>query len=187
MWSNTLHFAGVLTDQDEAGAIAGAIGDFYAELVDSLATDWTLSKIAIGQAGFGASFEYATDVQGTSSGLPIPNDCAACVTFTTATPGRIGRGRIFMGGWTVNTLIRLDGTGATVFNDGHANAIGVAVVGNLMDNEFIPDLIVYSKPAPDRGRPTATESEVLGGSVARRIATQRRRDMDTPRAGNTFG
>lgn len=179
-WSNTLHFAGVLSDQDEAGIIAGNVTDFYTEFSDQLVTDWTLEKIAVGQAGFPASFEFATDLNGAGSSTPIPNDCAVAVTFTTAVPGRSGRGRIFLGGFALSLLVRLDGTGATVLNEGLSTAIGVSVVNNLMGPDLGPVLVVYSRKLDD-------ENTVLGGAVARRLATQRRRDMDTPRAADAFG
>jgi hypothetical protein len=61
-----------------------------------------------------------TGAPGTSSGTPLPNEVAICVTLRTANAGRSGRGRIYVPNWATTAL----GTGNVI------NAAAVTAVGN---------------------------------------------------------
>lgn len=178
-WVNTFHFAGTIEELspliDEA---FDRVQDFYTSIVDRLNAGWHLTRMTAANAPGPVLREDAiTGVLGQVSGPAMPNDCAVLVRWRTAIPDAQGRGRTYLGGWPSSAVVT--GTNGAPQVDGGV-AGGVAAAAGQLIIGTTP-LVVYSRPAPTANppRPLGHDTPIGSGSVSRRWATQRRRDLDT--------
>lgn len=172
-WQNVLHFGANTLGVTEQNAIEAATGSFYTQWAFQAASGWTFDRLQMGLVGQGTAVELdVTGVAGQGSGTALPNDVAICISWATAVTSRHGKGRTFLGGLHHNMLQRLGGTaGAPGLADSLADA--VVLVAQELNDAGAGGFVIYSRSL-DAGY------LVTGGRVNRRLATQRRRDMDTP-------
>lgn len=185
-WVNTYHFSGTIeVESSLIGDAFDAVEGFYTDLKTRLSDKWALESLAAANAPGPVLREDAvTGLVGEVTGVAVPNDCAVLVRWATAIPNRQGRGRTFLGGWPVSAVANGPG-GVPQVDGGVVGGVRDAAASFLISTSF---LVIYSRPAPtaDPPRPAGHDSPVVTGSVSRRWATQRRRDLDTPDAPATF-
>jgi len=185
-WQNVWHFTGAW--DDDSGGSDGAFGDltdFYDSLTDRLYDGWHLDRLAAGDVGEATTREdLVTGVDGTVTGAPMPNDCSVLVVWLSTNPSRTGRGRTFLGGWPINACVANGTKGAGIVDGGPVGGVHDAAAALISSSDS--ELVVWSRPNPDAGRPSGSQSVVTGGYVSRRWSTQRRRDLETPRSVVTF-
>lgn len=177
-WVNVLHFAGSSIDAPTAAGLQERLEAFYGGLTDQFANAWSFDGVDYAVVGEGTEFSLPVDpvIQGEGGTIPMPNDCAIVITWLTDTNNRTGRGRTFLGGFTVAVLGADPTSGAGVMSAGSAGDIALEAV-SLADGD--PALVVLSRKLAI-GRP------VTGGYVGNRFDTMRRRDLGVPETRTVF-
>lgn len=170
---NVFHFFGTLEDEAAAEALRDHVVAFYEAIDGVLVNRWHGVSIDIGEVGIGTQFSYAIEgLVGEVNTGPAPNDCCMLVHWRTAAPGRSGRGRTFLGGWPTNEISTTSSTGPAVWAGDICPQVATAAAALVTDAPVANPLVIAHS--------VGGSSVVIGGYVSNLIATQRRRDRETP-------
>lgn len=172
-WANVFHVVGDVPDALAAAGIFDSFTDFYNDVAPFCHSTWGLDVVRLNEVGEGVLFEdVVTGLTGSGSGTALPSDCAVVITWQSAILTRRGRGRTYLCGFTGGQLAPLVTGGPTVVTSSTASSLATAATG-LLDSLDPYNLSVYSRTAENA-------YGITHGSVSRRWATQRRRDLETP-------
>lgn len=170
---NVFHFFGTLEDEAAAEALRDHVVAFYEGIDQWLVNRWHGVSIDIGEVGVGTQFSYSIEgLIGEINTGPAPNDCALLVHWRTAAGGRAGRGRTFLGGWPTNEISTVSTVGAACWDVAMCGDIAANAASLITDAPVANPLVI--------AHAGGGSSVVIGGYVSNLIATQRRRDRETP-------
>jgi len=114
---------------------------------------------------------YTSPPVGASSAQLLPTECSVCVSWATGTPGRRGRGRIYVPGIVDTVLDSHAFVGSTyrssLVSRGSTLATDLAVTGALPGDPHVRPAII--------GAPWSDYSVITGTSVGSVVDSQRRR------------
>lgn len=148
------------------------IGIWQDNFKDVTATEWTMtdSKVTLGSAD---PPYFTLDIPGTQDGTgesqAMPSNCAALISKISSTPGRPGRGRMFVPGLALNACNQNGfwNTGVRTAWQEAMNAFSVAT----LDEDGVEGIYLFH----EADSPVVLPSFIFGLTVTPQIATQRRR------------
>lgn len=157
-----IHFAG--TDPQEACDTAAAYWGSVVEGVCASGYESLLTTLKVGPNSTGATYETATDVQGTNGAEPVMPQVAVLVKKLTGIGGRSQRGRLYMPGFNA----------AEAFVDGSIGTTSVSDMQVVFDT-FLAGLATEGIPMALLHSQSSDPTEVTSLVVQSKVATQRRR------------
>jgi hypothetical protein len=157
---------GAATPQEAADNYADAFAATFTAA--NIATGYTFKgvRMYVGSGGPGTIIvEAPRSVVGTGAATALPSNCAVLVKKGSATPGRSGRGRMFLPPFGIAE--------ADVNANGEFTPAVLPFVQTKIDNALAGDQwrILHDSTTPGAPAPTPITSLIVDG----RIATQRRR------------
>ena len=182
---NVLNFGGNSTA--ELPDVVDKLETFWSTIKSFMSPAWGVDRIDAGLWDVGGSTaptQYSrvptTAINGTASGMPLPNQIALCVSYRGGGGfTRHDRGRCFLGGFT-NLISSTGGSGECLVSDSYLSQIAeafAALAGPASD----PNRLVVKQGG------SAVGSTVAEGYVESHWDTQRRRARSLPRdTSNTF-
>lgn len=182
-WVNVFHFAGL--DANSAHAAAREkVKTFYLAIQNTTGSGWALERlVSYWVTGQGAGLvaaprgEVGENLAGTSGGANMPNEVSLVISWQTALPGRSGRGRTYLAGFTEG-----GNTGAAsepARPEPNVVTVIVPAAEGLATAGAEVSLVVFSQK-------NGTEALVTGGYVNDEWDTQRRRARSLTRFKTTF-